>query len=737
MRAMEILPHIDPRGTTYEEWLQVGMALHHEGVPCSVFEDWSQSDADRYHRGECQSKWRSFRGSATPVTVGTMVELARRQGWQPQAEGHSLDWEDSIQHEHDDLAVVDTRWVEDADVAEPDTWRPADELSRYLSTLFQPDEYVGYVTESWEKDGRHLPKRGAFDRTAGQLLDALEACGGDIGAVVGDVQPEVGAWIRFNPLDGEGIKDANVTSYRYALVESDKLSVERQAAIYQQLELPVAVLVHSGGHSLHAIVRIEAKDYAEYRERVDFLFKVCDANGLELDRQNRNPSRLSRMPGVLRNGNKQFLAGVNLGKRSWSEWHEYIQDLADDLPDPEPLDTVMGNLPELAPALIYGVLRQGHKLLLAGASKAGKSFMLIQLAAAVAEGRDWLGWPCRSGRVLYVNLELDRASCLHRFAQVYQAAGWEPANIANIDVWNLRGRALPMDKLTPKLIRRAIKRQYTAVIIDPIFKVLTGDENSASEMARFCNCFDKICMELGASTIYCHHHSKGSQGQKASMDRASGSGVFSRDPDALLDCIELTIDDAMRHTVENREVCRSIGLLLDDYVTDWQAGVSQDTMLVARELEPVAAELLGRDMADKLTEVVAAARVRAHYMSGWRIEGTLREFAPLPATRIWFRHPIHLPDADDLLADAVAHGEPPWIGGRAKKAKQQAERRQERFEGLDTAFAAVGIEGHVTVPALAEYMGLSTRTIIRRVGEHPLYEQSAGLITRKQKGENT
>ena len=35
------------------------------------------------------------------------------------------------------------------------------------------------------------------------------------------------------------------------------------------------------------------------------------------------------------------------------------------------------NMPELSPALIEGVLRQGHKMLLAGPSKAGKSFALI------------------------------------------------------------------------------------------------------------------------------------------------------------------------------------------------------------------------------------------------------------------------------------------------------------------------------------------------------------------------
>lgn len=110
-----------------------------------------------------------------------------------------------------------------------------------------------------------------------------------------------------------------------------------------------------------------------------------------------------------------------------------------------------------------------------------------------------------------------------------------------------------MDKLAPMLIRRAAKKNYIAVIIDPIYKVITGDENSADQMANFCNQFDKVCTELKVATIYCHHHSKGSQGGKKSMDRASGSGVFARDPDAMLDMIELELSEDVLKAEETRQ----------------------------------------------------------------------------------------------------------------------------------------------------------------------------------------
>ena len=541
----DILEYISPSELSYQEWVDVGMAIKHEGLPCSVWDDWSQSDR-RYHPGECEKKWNSFQGSGTPITAGTIVHMAKARGWVPtRDEGHALDWDSVISVDWDDLKIIDKGWVEPKELHEPELeqWDPVKDIITYLETLFEANENVGYVTESFSKDGKYIPKnKGAYDRTAGELIRELTKYR-DIGSVFGDYDPAGGAWIRFNPMDGAGAKNENVTDFRYALVESDSLDIEKQNAIIRELELPVAALVYSGGKSIHAIVRVDAADYQEYRRNVEYLYEVCRRNGLEVDTQNKNPSRLSRMPGVMRNGKKQYLIDTNIGKESWKDWKEWIESVNDDLPDFQKLSDVWDDMPELSPPLIDGILRQGHKMLLSGPSKAGKSFALIQLVIAIAEGKRWMGRRCAQGKVLYVNLELDRASCFHRFREVYEAMDIPSDGIDNIDIWNLRGKSIPMNELAPKLIRRAQKQDYIAIIIDPIYKVLTGDENSAEKMAEFCNQFDKICTDLGCAVIYCHHHSKGGQASKMAADRASGSGVFARDPDALMDMIELDISE--------------------------------------------------------------------------------------------------------------------------------------------------------------------------------------------------
>ena len=548
--------------------------------------------------------------------------------------------------------------------------KPTAELAKYISTLFRPEEYVGYVTGEvrQNEDGEWEPLRGVFNRTAGELLTSLAKYPDDLGATIGDWKPQVGGWIRFNPLDGTGASDRNVTAFRYALVESDVIPIQEQLAAYQRLELPIACLVSSGGKSVHAIVHIDAPDESEYRKRVLYLYSFLIGHGLIVDQANKNPSRLSRMPGVDRNGNRQKLLAVNIGRRSWQDWMDFVEGLEDDLPPPEDMSALLAHQPELPEELIRGILRCGHKMLISGSSKAGKSFLLMELAIAIAEGRKWLGFPCKKGRVLYVNLEIDRASCINRFAKIYEALHIQKPNAANIVLWNLRGKAVPLDKLVPKLVRRVRDQHFDAIIIDPIYKVITGDENKASDMALFCNQFDKICAETGCAAIYCHHHSKGDQGNKDAKDRASGSGVFARDPDAQLDMIELQLDGDMKYE----------------------------------------AEAFGR--------------------TAWRLESSLREFPNIIPVDFWFDYPIHTLARPEELTQVPAKGS---VAAKIRGGKNCS--RDERAERIRMAFAACSFDPDtpVTVSAIASYLDMTDRTVrdwLKEMSDE--YQNDRGVVTR-------
>ena len=713
------------------------MALKDNGISCDVWDSWSRRDAARYHPGDCEHKWRSFNGSSAPVTPGTIYHYAKEQGWQPSSSGgiSSFDWDDVINAEESDGVIVHKDHLEISRISEPAEWHPGAELIKYLELLFEPSENVGYVTETWRKEDKgkvkYLPTSGSYTRTAGELIAELNKHGDDIGAVLGDYNPEAGAWIRFNPLDGKGVKNENVTEYRYALVESDSMSIDEQNTIIRELELPVVVLVYSGGKSLHAIVRVDAPNYDEYRKRVDYLYNVCRKNGLEIDRQNRNPSRLSRMPGIIRGDKKQYIIDTNIGKDNFLDWQEWIESINDDLPDPENLASEWDALPELSPPLIDGLLRQGHKMLIAGPSKAGKSYALIELCIALAEGADWLGFRCTRGRVMYVNLELDRASCLHRFKDVYTALGIMPKHLGSIDIWNLRGRSAPMDKLAPKLIRRAKKKDYAAIIIDPIYKIITGDENSADQMSNFCNQFDKVCNEVGCAVIYCHHHSKGFQGQKKSMDRASGSGVFARDPDALLDLTELAVTDGIRKQEENRLVCDICLKWLKRFFPDFENTISQDDLFSAPKMREHAQSKLQANSYKLMCSEIDQQKPLISSRKAWRIEGVLREFPAFDPVNCWFDYPIHKVDTSGVLADLKFDEErDPWKRANETRRKK-SDNNKDRF--ID-AYNSLCIDGDLpTMQDVVTLLGNPENTVRRWVKDAGyMIDKSTGKIIRSQ-----
>lgn len=637
---------------TRDKWISVGMALKEEGYPCSVWEEWSKSDTKRYKPEECGKIWKGFNGSSNPVKGGTIIQMAKNFGWfPPYLRDAPLDWNDIIDYD-----------------GGPDEWRssgfepkPTQELINYLRALFKDGDYVGFVSDKvWQnKDGKWLPSKGTFSRTAGDLIRSLQKHPDDLGATIGDWKKEAGAWIRFNPLDGKGVTNENVTDFRFALVESDNLPLSDQEELYRRYELPIAALVYSGGKSVHAIVHIDAENRDVYKTRVLQLYDFLEKNGVTIDRQNQNPARLSRMPGVTRNGVLQRLIAVNIGKASWAEWENYVRSRVEDtLPPFENLGDYIDNRPEPPEELIKGVLRRGHKMLLSGSSKAGKSFLLMELCACLASGTPWLGFECKQGRIVYINLEIDPASCLDRFHRIFNRLRIDKSFMKNITVWNLRGKALPLDRLSDILIERLKYTRYDAIILDPIYKVITGDENNATEMGAFCNQFDKICTATGCSAIYCHHHSKGAQGHRRAMDRASGSGVFARDPDAQLDMIELEIPESLKDKIDVLQ-------------------------------------------------------------SAWRMEASLREFANFRPVNFWFRFPVHFLDSDGDLYFAKPLNDSSY-GDSEEKNLTDEEKAQRKFNKKKAVFdkayeECASVKTPVSKRDMSAKMGMDITTVGKRL----------------------
>ena len=165
-------------------------------------------------------------------------------------------------------------------------------LARALSASGERINFVTEFAEHADKSGevkaRPVGKGITLERDA--LVSRFEQSGSDTS--------KAGGWLRMNPLNGQGIADGNVTACRFALLESDTLPMELQLSLFARLPLPVAAILSSGGRSVHAWVKLDARDVAEYRAGVSRLLGLLAKFGV--DGKNKNPSRLSRLPGAVR-----------------------------------------------------------------------------------------------------------------------------------------------------------------------------------------------------------------------------------------------------------------------------------------------------------------------------------------------------------------------------------------------------------------------------------------------------
>lgn len=214
------------------------------------------------------------------------------------------------------------------------------------------------------------------------------------------------------------------------------------------------------------------------------------------------------------------------------------------------------------------------------------------------------------------------------------------------------------------------------------------------------------------------------------MDRASGSGVFARDPDALLDLIELPVSENLRRQEVNNAVGRACAAVLE------QAGklaeVSQDDLCSENAALAACEAVLGAQGYQGMLPAVEKARKAAEGRTAWRIDGTLREFPKFPPVNLWFDFPVHRGDESGVLADIDPEGEvSPWQ--KAMKSRKPKEvKAKERKASIETAFEACSFGGEITLGDLAEYLGVSEDTVRRRLKEHGGFYIASGKVGRRE-----
>ncbi len=135
-----------------------------------------------------------------------------------------------------------------------------------------------------------------------------------------DRGPE-GVWFLAQPVDGKFYEnpraqkqsrrsEESVLSWRYLVLESDRTRAIDWLAALVQLPLCISAVYTSGGHSIHALVRVAAPSLHEWRNFARELVPILVRLGA--DQQVASSAvRLTRLPGCLRGDQLQKLLYLN------------------------------------------------------------------------------------------------------------------------------------------------------------------------------------------------------------------------------------------------------------------------------------------------------------------------------------------------------------------------------------------------------------------------------------------
>lgn len=204
----------------------------------------------------------------------------------------------------------------------------------------------------------------------------------------------------------------------------------------------------------------------------------------------------------------------------------------------ESLDELFQNIPISEYLIGDGILPRGGKMLLYGASKVGKSLILNQIALSVASGEDFLSYfdVPQPLKVYMVQCEIIKESFANRigkaktfFEKVLPSENFYATTVFDLKLDTRDGyHALCeiLDTVKPDIL-----------CIDPLYKVMTGDESRVQDARKLVDNLDNIIQKYNLSVIIVHHSRKSSSDPQATdkgIDESRGSSLIPAWADTII-----------------------------------------------------------------------------------------------------------------------------------------------------------------------------------------------------------
>lgn len=377
-----------------------------------------------------------------------------------------------------------------------------------IKACFKEGEGVRIVPARLNEEGKEVPDGVGPCLSREEWLKRLDAKEGNPNSIWKS-EERTGIYIGINPLRPGGSKDADVLAYRHALIEFDKsLSLDEQWNLYVQTNLPCAAVIYSGGQSLHAWVRVDAKDASEFAERVKVLHEQFGPYGVDV--KNKNPSRLSRLPNCVRFDKRQELWALGMGAPSFLEW--LADREAGGLGQEISLASLLSFDAAQDPNLLLGANRwlcRGSSCVWIGQSGIGKSALAMQAAVLWAVGRAFFGIaPVKPLKSLIIQHENDEGDLAEMLRGVIDglALSTDEMEVLKGNLVIVRNRTHAGAQFVNTFARLIAKHQPDMGWIDPLYVYMGGDISKAEVLTEFLVTGLGPVLEASGVCLHFMHH---------------------------------------------------------------------------------------------------------------------------------------------------------------------------------------------------------------------------------------
>jgi hypothetical protein len=226
----------------------------------------------------------------------------------------------------------------------------------------------------------------------------------------------------------------------------------------------------------------------------------------------KNPSRWSRLGGIMRGSKEQTVLALNIGATSWDDWVSYLE--TSEVPEEISVDELENYDTENDPTTVLGNrwLCRGGSLSIIGQSGIGKSSFLMQMAIMLAIGRDFFGIEVQKPfKCVVMQSENDTGDLAEAYKGIVSSMSLtdEEKTLIRTNIKFYR-ETVKVGEQFVKLARKLIVHNKADFFFaDPLLSFAGGPLNEQAYASQFLrNWIQPVLMETGVVWVWLHHTGK-------------------------------------------------------------------------------------------------------------------------------------------------------------------------------------------------------------------------------------